>query len=313
MKPEEINVRSNDPLAARRGEGMVLIVQNNAEKTLSILSMNDVLETMLGYAKGEMLRRPLASILGKKEAALLAEDMEYDDNASDFGDIFSRIREVKLRRRTGDEIRVTCTLSRLMAQDGNACFQLVIPNEAERVAADKLNEFIALNLDGRTELDHATGLPNQKTAQEFLPVLKNYFSHSEANIVVALVRMDRYEKSVARYGSEACRQLLKHVYQCCQSSFRSKDLIFALSENMLALVLFDISRESARVVLNRLRWKIRNHRIDFGGKSDFSFSACIGFDVLDLEHAEGALARYEAAMSALEANERNALIEFSPA
>lgn len=310
MSQEEINPPVENALAARRGEAVLLVQQNNANKSLIISGINEALETMLGYAKGEILERRLEVILGSREAKLIEEDLEYEENAPDFGDIFPRIREVRLRRRTGDEIRVECTLSRLMSQGDNACFQIVIPNEHERIVTTKLSDFIALNLEGRKELDPATGLPNHQTAKEFLPLLKNFFAESDVNVVFAMMRMDRYEKSVARYGKEACTQLLLHIHHICRSTFRADDLIFALSGSTLGLVLFNISPESARVVFNRLRWKVRNHRFAFGGKADFSISTCIGFDLLDLEDVVGMMARSEATMAALDANERNMLVEF---
>lgn len=313
MKHEEIAPPVINSLAARRGEGLVIVLQDNAQKALIINTMNETLETMLGYSNGELVGRKLETILGQREAQMLADDMEYDDAAPDFGDIFSRIREVKLRRRNGDEIRVDCTLSRLMSQGMQACFQIVVPNALEKTAVTKLRDFIALNLEGHTELDSATGLPNLETAKKFLPLLKNYFAESDINIVFAVMRLDRHDKSIARYGAKACSELLMHAYRCSRSTFRSEDLIFAFSDRTLGIVLFDISRESARVVFNRLRWKIRNHRFEFGNKSDFSISTCIGFDMLDLEDIEGVFTRCETQMDGLDANERNALLEFGNA
>lgn len=314
MTTQENDLPQLDASKARKGEGLLLVIQNNEDKSLIISGMNETLETMLGYAKGEVIDQKLETILGKNEAQMLADDLEYVDDAPDFGDLFSRIRDVRLRRRVGDEIRVDCTLSRLMAQGHHACFQIVIPNEHERIRSTNLSEFIALNLEGRKEVDEATGLPNHKTAKEFLPLLKNYFADTETEMVFAVLRMDRHEKSVARYGKAACEQLLRHTASCCRSAFRADDLIFALSDHTLGVVLFDISRESSRVVFNRLRWQIRSHRIAFGGKADFSVTTCIGFDMLNTdEPTEEVFERCEKAMAELDANERNALVELSEA
>ena len=309
MTPEEIEPSTAPPIAARRGDGLLVIVQNNAEKTLTISKINEALENMLGYAKDEILNRRLETILGTHEAEAIADDLEYDADAEDFGDIFARIREVRLRRRLGDEIRVNCKLSRMMAEGMNSVFQIVIPDEQERVSRAKMAEFITTNLDGRKELDEATGLPNRKTAVEFLPLLKNYFEDSKTNIVFAVLRVDRHEKSLAKYGAEATNHFLLHVYQICRSTFRSEDLIFALSDHTLGVVLFNITRESARVVLNRLRWKIRSHHIDFGGKPNFIVTTCIGFDLIDFEDVYSIFANCETAMAELDANERNTLVE----
>jgi GGDEF domain-containing protein len=309
MNTEEADLPKVSTLEARKGEAVLLVVQNNEEKSLVISGVNPSLEALLGYEKDGLSQRRLETILGQREAASIADDLEYDDSAPDFGDIFSRIRLVRLRHRLGHEIAVNCTLSRLMSQGKNACFQIVIPSEHERLATTKLSSFIALNLEGRKELDPATGLPNHKTVEVFLPLLQHYLADSQMSVVFAVLRLDRYEKSVARYGKEACAELLKHAANCCRSAFRADDMIFALSDSTLGLLLFDISRESSRVVLNRLRWKIRGHRILFGGKADFSISTCIGFDMLDNHSASEVLERCTKAISDLDSNERNALVE----
>ncbi len=311
MQPEDVKLPVPSLGTARRGEGVLVVQQNNQDKSLIISSINETLETMLGYAKGEVVSRRLETILGQREAQILEDDLEYHDDALDFGDIFSRIREVRLRRRMGDEIRINCTVSRLMSHGQNACFQLVIPNEHERLATTQLKEFIALNLEGRKELDAATNLPNHKTAKEFLSLLKNYISATNIKVVFAVIRVDRHQKSLARYGREACAQLLIHAANCCKTTFRAQDMVFALSDHTLGVMLFDISRESARVVFNRLRWKIRNHHIEFGGKSNFSITTCISFDMLGAESAEEVFERCELAIMGLDSNERNALIELN--
>lgn len=309
MKTDEIELPVVKPSEARKGEGVLLLVQNNADKSVMITGMNETLEVMLGYGPGEMLNRRVEAILGINAGKTIADDLEYVDDAPDFGDLFPRIRDVRLRRRLGDEIKVNCTLSRIMSQGQNAVFQIVIPNETERLAGSKLRDFIALNLEGRKELDPATGLPNHKTAKEFLPLLKTFLGETEMDVVFAIIRLDRHKKSLERYGRDGTNRLLIHTANCCRSTFRADDMIFALSDHTLGVVLFDISRESARVVFNRLRWKIRSHRIEFGGKSDFSVTTCIGFDMLVVESAEEVFERCELAIMGLDVNERNALIE----
>ncbi|MES2984771.1 MAG: diguanylate cyclase [Pseudomonadota bacterium] len=313
MKAEVIEQAPSQLGTARKGEGMLVVVQDNQEKSLIISSMNRSVEQLLGYEPGEVIGRKLETILSQKTALALTEDLEFTADAPDFGDIFQRQRDVRLRQRSGEEVAVNCTLTRMMASGMNACFQLVFPNDHEQTAARKLREFISLNLDGRKEIDEATGLPNHKTAKEFLPLLETYLAETNMNVVFALVRLDRHQKSLAKYGKDACAQLLMHAYHCCRSTFRAEDLIFALSDHTLGVVLFDISRESSRVVLNRLRWKVSNYRIDFGGKPNFTITTCIGFDMLSAKGAEEVFERCEKVMQELDPNERNTLVELGNA
>ena len=307
---EDQPMQASDPLPpARRGDGILVVLQNNADRTLAIRRMNADMEALLGLAPGQAVGLAFDGILGARTRQWLQEEMEYSDDAPDLGDILSRQRDIYLRRSDGQEIKVQCTLSRLLAEGLNASFQLKIPNEREAFSQQKIRDFIALNFDGRKEIDPASGLPNHHTAETFLPFLKNYLTESNLEASFAVIRIDRHAKSLARYGRDACVELLKHAANCCHAEFRTSDMVFALSDHTLGLLLFDIGRDSARVVLNRLRWNIRNHHIVFGGKSTFSVTVTICFDMLNAQSDDSLLARCEAAIAQVDIDDRNGLIE----
>lgn len=304
----------NEPLqiqesAGRKGDGVVVLLQNNEEKRLTIHGTNAIVANLLGYAEGELAGRDLVSILSQRLATMLDEDLEYADDAPDVGELLGRQREFKLRHRLGHEIAAPVTISRMMAQGHQACFQLVLPNERESRAQQNLKDFLVLNLEGRREMDDITGLPNRNTAETHLGLLKNYIAGNGMEAAFAVIRLDRHEKSLARYGAPACVELLKHTANICRSTFRTEDVICGLTDHTIGLILLDISRESARMVLNRLRWNIRNHRIVFGGKSDFSVTVSISFDMLDEHRGDTLLERCEDSAAALEVDARNVLVE----
>lgn len=298
------------PSEGRRRDAIIVVQQRNDEKALIIQRMNGIAEALLGYGEHEsIVGRKLETILSTATAQMLDEDIEYENDAPDLGEILGRQREIRLRHKMGEEITAPSSITRLMSEDGHDTFQLVIPDDRDKRAKQKIRDFIALNLEGRQQLDPATGLPDRSTAQNFLPLLKNYLTESNIEASFAVLRMDRHDKNISRYGAQACVELLQHLSNCCKATFRSEDIVFALSDHTLGLVLFDISRESARVVLNRLRWNIRTHRIEFGGKSDFSISATVCFDMIDAEHGSEVLARCEESAANVDAQERNALVE----
>lgn len=293
----------------RKGDGVLVIIQNNAEKSLTIKAANDALANMLGYAEGELNGREVEAILGGKLTKLLAEDLEYQEEAPDIGEILSRQREFRLKHRMGNEVPVNIQIMRLMSEGHQACFQLVVPNEREQLAQQQIKDFLKMNLEGRQQLEPHTQLPDHATAGIYLGLLKNYIASNGVEACFAVLRLDRHEKSMARYGKEACWELLRHTANCCRSTFRTEDVIFALSDHTLGLILFDISRESVRLVLNRLRWNIRTHRIVFGGKSDFSVTVSVAFDMLDEERGDSLFERCEESITTLDKDARNSLIE----
>ena len=312
MKAEKTVSESPSEAEARRGDGLLVVLQNNELQTVTIHRMNTVIEALLGYENGQIISRDLDTILGARTAQLLKEDLEFDDEAPDLGEILLRQREIYLKHRQGHEVKVLCTVSRMMAEGTSASFQLVIPNQRDVLAKQKIRDFVALNFEGRKQLDEASGLPNHATAQEFLPFLKNYLAESEIEASFSVIRIDRHAKNLARYGKPGANHLLQHAANCCRAAFRAEDMIFALSDHTLGLLLFDISRESARIVLNRLRWAIRNHHIEFGGKSSFSVTTTIAFDMLTVDTGDALLARCEEAIATVDVDERNSLIELAP-
>lgn len=295
--------------AARGSDGVVLVVQDNAAQALTIQSMNSAVETLLGFEEGEMNGRRLETILAPRLIDFIGEELDFTGDGPDLGELLARQRELRLRHRMGHELSTQFTLTRLVAQGGQSCFRIAIPNERDKLAAQKLREFIRLNLEGRAQIEADTGLPNRDTALSFLPLFQNYLAESEVSAAFAVISLDRHGKSMARYGAAGVAQLLQHIARCCKSAFRSEDLLFSLGRSTLGLVLFDIERESARVVLNRLRWAIRNRRIEFQGRPDFSLTISVVFDMIGHDERGVPLAACEAAADALDPDGRNTLVE----
>lgn len=293
----------------RKGEGVLVIVQDNASRQLTIDSMNERASARLGYPEGALNGRKLEVVLGQRTALVIDEDLEYDDDAPDMADVLSRQRELRLRDKAGKEFSVPTTIQRIMATDRNARFHLIMPDEVEGRARQQIADFLKNSLAGHTQIDAATGLPNRATAEAYLRSVGHFMAESNTQVGFAVLRLDRYEKSIARYGAQPTMQLVQHVANCCRSTFRSEDVICALNGPLLGLMLVDISRESVRVVLNRLRWNIRHHTLDFGGKADFSTTVSIAFGMLERDNSEQLLAQGEQAMSQLEADARNTLVE----
>lgn len=300
---------SNQASENRKGDGAMVVVQNNEERALRIDSINEVALAQLGYAEEELVGRRLEVVLGQRTALAIDEDLEYEDDAPDMADLLARQREVRFRTRTGEELTLVPAIHRIMAEDRHGRFQIVLPNERENTAKSQLKHFIRTNLDGHKQLDDATGLPNRATAEAYLRSISHYMAESQTEAAFAVLKMDRYEKSLSRYGSAATVQLIRHVANCCNSTFRSEDVVFVLDGPNLGLLLIDISRESVRVVLNRLRWNIRTHTIDFGGKADFATTVTIAFGMLGRDYSDALLMEAEKAVAGLEADARNVLIE----
>lgn len=302
---DEQTLAANTPI----GDGVVTLTQDDARKQWYIQDVNDQAAEILGYRPDELKTLPLDTVLGKKTSDALRELVEFEPGAPDLGDAVLKIREFRLKHRSGDEFTAPVSLSRTESRDNLAWFQLVLPNEREQRAKTQMREFLKNQLEGSMVIDAATGIPDRETARLYFASLQNYLSTHEREAAFAILRMDRHPKAIARYGREACVTLLKHVINCCRSIFRTDDVVCVLNDHMVAIFLPDLHRDAARVVLNRLRWLIRSHRLDFGDKPDFSVTVSIAFSMLSGRDPEASLEDSEDILLALDQDERNQLIE----
>ena len=293
---------------SRKGDAIVLVSQDNTHRKLTIESLNASALEFLGYAEEELKGRRLEALLGQQSALIIDEELEYDENAPDLADVLSRYRELRLRHRDGKEVRVPFRLNRLMAEHHQSQFQLILPNDREVTARQKLRDFLKTNLEGYQQFDAITGLPDRATMQATIERIRNFSSENQAQVCVAVIRLDRWKKSVARYGRADANQLLKHIASQCRSTFRTEDVVAGLND-YIGLILVDLSLESARVVLTRLRWNVGMHTIEFGGKPNFSNSISIAFAMLGEESGDTIVSKCEVAINELDDDMRNTLLE----
>jgi len=251
----------------------------------------------------------LDTILAPKTLEVLNDMLEFEPDAPDLLDIIDKQRDVRFRL-PNDEITLPVKLTRIFSRDANGWFQLEISSLAEEArGVQKFTDLLKLNLESRQVISPQTGLPDRNTCLGFFEAVHSLLQSNEGTAAFVGLRMDRYEKSMARYGFDGCNQLMQHLANSCKRVLNNDDVMCQLNDKMLAVFLMNTSRESARVMLNRLRWLIRSHHIDFSGKPEFSITASVAFDMINERDGDGALTRCEEALEALDQDSRNNLLE----
>lgn len=302
---EEISVDIQKRLA---GQAYMVVAQNNVKKTVKIKEINDAAANLLGRTTVEMLGLELRDVVGAKVSETLNEYLEYEDEAYDLDDILKRVREFKMKHYNGEEIVMALQIIRDQARDENQWFRLIIKDERRQIKERSLLNILKENLTGVQSIDETTNLPNMVACQRSIEVIQNYAKTHELTSCLAILRIDRHQKNMERYGKKGVMDLIQHVASCCKAKFREDDQVFHLGDHLVGLVLMEISHDSARIVLNRLRWFIGSHRIAFGGKSDFSVTISVAFMPI-LPEADDVLTRCLKMADAFGADERNLLTE----
>lgn len=288
----------------------IVLSQNNSARKVTVREVSPAAAELLGRDVKALEGVDFLTILGKKGVEAIADYLEFEEGASDLDDVLGRLQDFRLKHSNGEEIRLAAKFVRGPAQDQNHWFRLILKDERRQIKESSLRSIIHDNLAGVRSLHEETGLPDRHSCMQYLEMIRNYVKSHDLDVCFAVLRIDRYEKSLNRYGRGPCLELIQHVVRCCRSKFREEDVICRLSDSTLGLFLLDIKPESVRVVLNRLRWFISSHRIAFGGKPDFSVTVSIAFasvkqhlddkDLIQLVEKEAA---------AIPMDERNVLVE----
>lgn len=289
-------------------DSIFIIKQDNADKSLTIIEANDnAIELVHGNAE-QLLNSPLYSIFAETTREYLEDAIEFDNEGMDIFAACQKIRELRLKTLQGEEFTTEFHIAPIESRDGKDWFRLVIVHENLQRKREQFSQFLQDHLAGIATLDPHTGLPAGNAASEYIEMFKRMLDSNEMQGICAVIRVDRQLKTIARYGKSGLVDLLKHVANCCKSTFRVDDIVCQIDDHTLALFLVDIDIDAARVVLNRLRWNIRNHRIVFGEKEDFSVTVSIAFSAISVNPAIALQAPIEA-LSKLSEDERNQLIE----
>ena len=286
----------------------LIITQDNALKRCIVREVNTAASAMFGLEASAFEPMALDDLLAPKTREILNDMLEFEADAPDLLDILEKQRDIKFML-AGEESTLPVRITRIFSRDANPWFQLEILIVDEARGVQRFNDLLRLNLESRQVLNPATGLPDRTTCVGFFESVHNLLQSNDGTAALVVLRMDRYEKSMARYGLVGCNQLLQHLANSCRCMLHEDDVMCQLSDKMLAIFLMNTSRESARVMLNRWRGLIRSHRIDFGGKSEFSITVSIAFDMINERDGDGALERCEEALDALEQDSRNHLLE----
>lgn len=294
--------------AQRKNDNVLILRQNNDVGIVTIIDVDEEFAELCGNVREALINAPFFDLLGARTYEYLSDAVEYGADGVDLAEACQKIREFRFKDGKGGEFMRPFRTERIDSPDGHAWFRLIIAGEEQRALRELLSQSLHAHFDGQSATAPDTGLPTGEAAETYLEMLRNVMPAREMDACCALLRIDRFEKSLARYGKAGALQLLNHVANCCKATFRSEDIVCQINDHTLAMFLVDISHDSARVVLNRLRWNIHSHRISFGGKEDFSVTVSIAFGSV-LTPGESILTRCKAMVDALPSDDRNHLLE----
>ncbi len=265
-----------------------------------VTDVNPVAESMLGYARPEILGKALETVFR------IVHEGDHHPVENPIRRVLQEGRVVGLANHTvllradGQELAIEDSAAPIHGRDGQVLGAvLVFHDVTER---RRLTE----NLVYQAYHDDLTGLPNRKWFLEQLQKVTQAQPLPEGLLLVGILDLDGFKQINDRWGHDQGDLLLSTVAQRARETLRHADIVSRLGGDEFGLLLPNIhSMEDARHLANSLIQAL-NQPILMGTQVA-NISASIGFTVLpgDTSEAPQTLRHADLALYAAKARGRN--------
>lgn len=271
----------------RKNDGMILVCQNNDDQSILIYGINDVAQKLLGVDENEMKGKALVEIVPRRIRDSIDEFIEYEDESNrDVYSVLNRLRDFRFLNREGEEVPVSLKVARAQAKDRNQWFQLIIKDEVYQREVDSFKQILRDNFKGHEVLDSETQLPDRKSILKDIEIAHYYATSKGLEACYAYFRLDSFEELKRQHGLKEALEGLNHVAANLRRNLRTDDTIGRVATDAIGVILMNITLDSARVVLNRLRWGVTSEEMKLASGGGKALSISIAFGKLGEEKGD---------------------------
>jgi diguanylate cyclase (GGDEF)-like protein/PAS domain S-box-containing protein len=243
-------------LGYRSSDAVITICQNNAWKSIEIVDANDAATALIGYTTAELAGRQLSQLIPERLATLMNEYVEYEEDANDVGTVLSKIQSFGFLSKDRKEKSFRLKVVRGESTKDKMTFRLVLQDAIDLRKDDALHKLIQENFKGHEVQHPVYGVPDRKSLEKDMELVTYYHHKAQLRASFVLVKLDHVDAFEKQYGHEQCVEFVKHLLKICRGNLRPSDMIGAVSDTELGIILFDSISDSTRMVANRLRWQI---------------------------------------------------------
>lgn len=294
--------------AHRSSDAILTIRQNNERRRIEIRALNPAATKALHFVPETVIGRVLTDFLPQRIRDLLEEYVEYENDGNDVGHVLARVQSFCLLDGKGEERAFRLKVLRSDSPDGHAYFQLILQDKTGGKREEAFRALLRENFRGHEVLDPETGLPDRQSIVKDLEMLHYYVNKEALSACFAVLDLDQYEAIGAAHGAGAPQAALRHIAALARQNLRTDDTIGRVHARRIGIILMDTTAESARMVLNRLRWLVAANPFPTASGEPFPITASIAFSGVAAAPDKEFLARVE---SSLPPGGANALAELS--
>ena len=268
-------------LGYRSNDAVLTICQNNVAKSIEIIDVNEAAASLTGYSKQELAGRALASVVPMRLSTLLIEYIEYEEDANDVGAVLSKVQSFSMLAKDGKEKNFRLKVVRGESTKEKLTFRLVLQDAIDVRKDDALHKLIQENFKGHEVLHPSLEIPDRHSLEKDVELTIYY--HHKANIRASFVaiQLDHLESLEKQYNAAQSSEFLKHIVQVFRGNLRPGDVVGAISDTQIGVLLLDAVSDSTRLVANRLRWQVAAQPFSLPDTSMLSLTASMAYINID--------------------------------
>lgn len=293
----------------RATDAVITICQDNTAKNVIVTALSEPAKELSGLSPDKIVGESLAEILPDKIVEMVNDYLEYEDGGNDIEQVLSKIRNFSLRMPDGKNVPCKLKVVRTQADAHKSWFNLILQDDVAMRKAESVRAILRENFKGHEVLDPVTGLPDRGSMQRDLELVQYHADNKQLSACFALMGVDNYQALLTRHGRANCDKILTQVAMQCRRNLRGDDVVGLIGADRLGIILLDISNESARIVLNRLRWLVSSHAMEIEAGKSINATVSVSFASISSTEAEEVIRQCETSLEVLAGKQLNTLVE----
>lgn len=229
----------------------------------NIVYMNHAAENLSGYKFEELNNKPLSTIIPKSYSIDHKQLVKNYINQGPQGksEVLNKIREFYIINKEKIAIPIELVAFEINNQNnGQRFFAGIMRDIRSRKILEENQKLAIKTLKKLAYLDELTMIPNRRSFYSSFKKLLASIQRHERSAIAAVVDIDHFKEINDTYGHDVGDMVLRTVSNIFVENLREEDVVGRIGGEEFGFLFPDTNEEGAKIVLDRLRLAVRNHR-----------------------------------------------------
>ena len=267
-KPNQVD---ENPLKSQRfNDGIIIVTQDNENRSLNIEAANMNALNMLGYNQDDILDNDLRDFVSGRIVDELNEYLEFKKHGKDLDKVIGRVNRFKMRKQDDEMLPLRVRVVRSLSTKSHPRFQVILNDDTLIHDIEENREKYRANLRGSEIFDKNTGLLSHGSIEKDFELIAFYAEKRDIKSTAVTIDITDYKNIEQSHSEEIVKKLAREVAEIINKAKRDHDLAGILGESKFLLILTETPQDKVTFPVERIKRLLGEK--DFGVKAKFEVS-----------------------------------------